>query len=135
MALRITLRDGERIIVNGAVLRSSGRTELHVENKAAILRGSEVMSPADATTPARRLYLACMRAYIQEGGDVSVHQDEIVSRLGDLMQAMASDEARACCVRFARKVAEADYYRALADCRNLIDHEARLLAAPQDRAA
>lgn len=55
MGLQIALRDGERIVVNGAVLRSRGRTELRVESKAAILRGKDIMNPRDADTPARQL--------------------------------------------------------------------------------
>ena len=81
--LRITLKDGEKIIVNGAVLRSVGRTSLCVENKVTLLRGRDVMSPDDANTPAKRLYFACMMAYIDEESRER-HQDEIVERVDAL---------------------------------------------------
>ena len=84
MSLRISLRDGEKMIVNGAVLRAVGRTDLVIENQAALLRGREIMAPDEATTPARRLYCATMMAYI-EHGDLAAHQDRIVTLLGDLM--------------------------------------------------
>ncbi|PTS77545.1 flagellar biosynthesis repressor FlbT [Sphingomonas sp. HMWF008] len=132
MTLRISLRDGEKLIVNGAVLRAIGRTDLCVENQVSLLRGREVMSPEDAVTPARRLYYACMIAYIDPHG-ATAHHDEIVRYLHDLIGALEAHEAKAACASFARKVAMGDFYRALADCRALIDYEAAALArtAPQ----
>ena len=126
MPLRIALRLGEKIIVNGAVLSASGRCELVVENNATILRGREVMTPQEANTPARRLYFACMMAYIDETGGAA-HSEDIVALLGELIDAFASTEAKTLCVRFAQKVASGEYYKALADCRKLIDYEAEAL--------
>ena len=134
MTLRISLRDGEKVIVNGAVLRSIGRTDLRVENNASVMRGRDVMAPEEATTPARRLYFACMLAYIDEGDLVS-HQNEIISRLRELMEAVESPEAKSACVSFAQKVACGQFYRALADCRWLIDYETQALARTERSAA
>ncbi|MBB5685249.1 flagellar biosynthesis repressor FlbT [Sphingobium boeckii] len=127
MSLRISLRDGEKCVVNGAVLRSEGRTNLYVENGAAILRGRDVMSPADADTAAKCLYLACMMAYI-DPAHVARHQETILAGLGDLITALGSAEARSVCIAFAEKVAALDFYSALADCRWLIAYEATALA-------
>ena len=129
MTLRISLRDGEKVIVNGAVLRSVGRTDLRLENSASVLRGHDVMTPEQATTPARRLYFACMLAYI-DSGDRSTHQDSIIELVRDLIGALTGPEAKAACVSFAHKVALGEYYAALADCRWLINYEAELLATP-----
>ncbi len=134
MTLRISLRDGEQMIVNGAVLRSIGRTDLCVENKVALLRGREVMSPDEATTPARRLYYTCMLAYIDPDG-AGAHHDKIVSFLSGLIEALESHDAKAACVSFARKVAEGDYYRALSDCRSLISYESDVISRSQLNAA
>ena len=94
MTLRISLRDGEKVIVNGAVLRSVGRTDLRLENDASVLRGHDVMTPEEANTPARRLYFACMMAYIDETNRAA-HQDSIVALVGDLISAVANVEAKA----------------------------------------
>lgn len=127
MTLRITLRDNEQMIVNGAVLRSRGRSELTVENRVAILRGREVMQPEEATTPARQLYLACMMAYIDEGGRTG-HQNRVVDLLGDLAEAFETPSAKVACAALASFIALGDNYRALGECRKLIDHEATALA-------
>lgn len=126
MTLRISLRDGEKVIVNGAVLRSTGRTDLCVENSASVLRGRDVMTSEEATTPARRLYFVCMLAYIGEG-DVAALQGQIVDIVGELIRAFEAPEARAACVSFAQKVAMGQYYRALGDCRWLITYEKQAL--------
>ena len=133
MTLRISLRDGEQMIVNGAVLRSVGRTDLCVENTVTLLRGREVMRAEEAVTPARRLYFACMMAYIDPDG-ATAHQDQIVHFLTDLMGALESYEAKASCVSFVRKVATAHFYRALADCRALIAYEDAVLGRCEPRA-
>jgi len=134
MTLKISLRDGEQMIVNGAVLRAIGRTELCVENNVALLRGREVMTAEEATTPARRLYFSCMMAYVDQGS-APRHQDEIVRYLRELMGALEARAAKAVCASFAHKVATGDYYRALADCRTLIAYEAEVFARANVEAA
>lgn len=121
--LRITLHDGERAIVNGAMLKAVGRTQLCIENKASILRGREVMPPEEATTPARKLYLACMLAYIDPEHRVT-HQDTILEMLRELLATLPGDRAKAACARFANDIAHAQYYRAISSARDLIAYEA-----------
>jgi flagellar protein FlbT len=129
MSLRISLRDGEKVIVNGAVLRSVGRTDLRLENGASVLRGQDLMTPQEANSPARRLYFACMMAYIDDG-ERTQHQDDIVQLVRALLGALKAPEAQAVCVAFAQKVACRQFYAALSECRWLINYEAELLAAP-----
>jgi len=116
MSLHITLRDGDKVILNGAVLRAVGRTQLCLENTAAILRGRDVMTPEEADTPAKRLYFACMMAYI-DPDDIDRHRETILLLVRDLLSAFESIEAKAICATFAEKVATSQFYRALADCR------------------
>lgn len=134
MTLRITLRDGEKVVVNGAVLRAMGRTEICVESSASVLRGREIMAPADADTPARQLYFHTMMAYI-DPENVEAHQDRIVAMLQQVSTLLPTDEGRVATVSFARRVASLQYYRALADCRQLISLEDALLASTGTAAA
>ena len=117
--LRITLRDGEKAIVNGAVLRAVGRTQIAVENMVSILRGREVMRPEEATTPARQLYFATMLAYIDPAGR-DAHQDAVVQLLSLLIASLGTAEARELCIRFANDLAQGEYYKALSVARELI---------------
>lgn len=52
----ISLRGGERIYVNGAVLSVDRKVTLELINDVAFLLQSQVMQVADATTPMRQLY-------------------------------------------------------------------------------
>lgn len=125
--LRINLRDGEKVVINGAVLRSVGRTDIVIENEASILRGRDVITPEEADTPAKRLYFACMMAYI-DPDHLIVHQSRLLSLFEQLLQALESREAKATCIAFANKIARCSFYHALADCRTLIAYEELALA-------
>ncbi|WP_333572713.1 flagellar biosynthesis repressor FlbT [Sphingomonas sp.] len=127
--LRITLRDGEKAIVNGAVLRAVGRTQIAVENMVSILRGREVMRPEEATTPARQLYFATMLAYIDPNGR-DAHQDAVVQLLSLLIAGLGTAEARELCIRFANDLAQGEYYKALSVARELIAMEDAATADP-----
>jgi flagellar protein FlbT len=120
--LRITLRDGEKAIVNGAVLRAVGRTQIAVENQVSILRGREVMQPEEATTPARQLYFAAMLAYI-DPANRDQHQDNVVALIGGLVATLTAPEARTACIAFAHDMATGDHYKALTAARELIGFE------------
>lgn len=123
--LKITLRDGEKVVVNGAVLRAAGRTTIWLENDASILRGREVMKPEEADTPARRLYFACMMAYL-DPDRIKEHQQSVLHLLGDLLSVFENPAAKGSCAAFAHEVAQGNFYRALTECREIIKYEALL---------
>jgi flagellar biosynthesis repressor protein FlbT len=54
--MRFSLKAGERIFINGAVLTVSQKVTLSLLNDARFLLESHVLQLADATTPMRQLY-------------------------------------------------------------------------------
>ncbi len=54
--LRICLKSGDRIFVNGAVLRADRKVTLEILNDVTFLLEHHVIGEEDATTPLRRLY-------------------------------------------------------------------------------
>lgn len=54
--LKITLRAGERIFINGGVLRVDRKVSLELMNDVVFLLEQHVMKPEDTTTPLRQLY-------------------------------------------------------------------------------
>ena len=134
MTLRISLRDGEKMVINGAVLRAVGRTDLLIESKASILRGREVMAPDEANTPARQLYFHTMMAYIDPDGS-PVHHERIIRSLQEVGRMLSGEEAQIAAGSFARHAAGMHYYRALGDCRTLIRLESEALAEVREQAA
>jgi flagellar protein FlbT len=127
MALHISLADGEMVVVNGAVLCAEGRLKLKVQNQVTILRARDVMKPEAATTPARRLYYSCMLAYIDEPNRED-HQKDIGELFGELATAFETAEAKEICINLATLLARSDFYKALTECRKLIEYEDRVLS-------
>ena len=65
MPLSIDFKAGDKIIINGAVIENLGsNSTISIHNEAAILRGKEVLSAEDSTTPASRIYFTLQCAYI-----------------------------------------------------------------------
>lgn len=124
--LRISLRDGEKVVVNGAVLRAVGRMQLVIENKASVMRGSEVMAADEATTPARQLYFHTMMAYVDPARSEE-HKGRVLIALQEVMALLPSAEAQAISASFAAKAAGLRFYKALVDCRQLMRLEAEAL--------
>ncbi len=70
--LRISLKSGERIFVNGAVLRVDRKVAIEFLNDVTFLLENHVLQPEDATTPLRQLYFIAQMILINpEGADQS----------------------------------------------------------------
>jgi flagellar biosynthesis repressor protein FlbT len=54
--LKITLRAGERIFINGGVLRVDRKVSVELMNDVIFLLEQHVMKPEETTTPLRQLY-------------------------------------------------------------------------------
>jgi len=55
-SMHLSLKAGERIYINGAVLRVDRKVTLELLNNATFLLEQHVMQPEQATTPLRQLY-------------------------------------------------------------------------------
>ena len=62
--LVLELRQGEVMIVNGAPIRFRTKTRIELTARARFLFGKQIMAPAEADSPARRIYYALQQAYI-----------------------------------------------------------------------
>jgi flagellar protein FlbT len=66
--LRISLKSGERIFVNGAVLRVDRKVALEFLNDVTFLLENHVLQPEQATTPLRQLYFIAQMILINPDG-------------------------------------------------------------------
>ena len=133
MPLKLSLKPGEKFVLNGAVLANGDkRTSLVIQNKACVLREKDIMQPQDAKTPARRVYLAIMMMYL----DAEVSEEpynEFAQRMTEFMGAIQNRQVLAACVDISRDVLQGAYYKALISCRKLFDFEQeRLNYDPQE---
>jgi flagellar protein FlbT len=132
MPLKLSLKPGEKFVLNGAVLANGDkRISLVIQNKACVLREKDIMQPENANTPARRIYLAIMMMYL-EGAASEEPYNEFALRMTEFMGALSSPAVLAACVEISRDVAQQAYYKALISCRKLFDFEQeRLTYDPQ----
>jgi flagellar protein FlbT len=67
MPLKVVLRPGEKLVVNGAVLGAGDRTAtLFLHNQAQFLRGRDMLTPESASCPGRAFYLAIQTLYLAQ---------------------------------------------------------------------
>ena len=124
MALKLSLKPGEQFVINGAVVTNGDRrTTLVVQNKASILRDRDVMREEEATTPAKRVYFACMLAYLDADAADEAYQ-RFVAVMDQFLGAVEHPRIRLTCAQVSFAMMGRDYYRALGGCRELIDYEA-----------
>jgi hypothetical protein len=62
--LVLEMRSGDMMVVNGAAIRFRGKTRIELTAHARFLFGRQIMPPAEADSPARRIYYALQTAYI-----------------------------------------------------------------------
>ncbi len=123
MALKLTLKPGEKIAINGAVVvNGDRRTEFIVENKANILRESDIMQTEDATTPARLVYLPVMMMALDSAARKTLFA-EFDRRLTEVAGVLSDTQALSLCLKISASVANGAYYKALVHCRALIEFE------------
>ncbi|HVV64493.1 MAG TPA: flagellar biosynthesis repressor FlbT [Rhizomicrobium sp.] len=123
MPLKLSLKPGEKFVLNGAVLANGDkRASLVLQNKACVLREKDIMQPAEATTPARRIYLPIMMMYLDPDGWEDYY-NEFALRMTEFMGAVETRSVLASCIEISRDVTSGAYYKALMTCRKLFEFE------------
>ena len=123
MPLKLSLKPGEKFVLNGAVLANGDkRTSLVIQNKACVLREKDIMQPEEANTPSRRIYLSIMMMYL-EGEASEEPYNEFALRMTEFMGAIQNRTVLATCVEISRDVMQGAYYKALIACRKLFEYE------------
>jgi flagellar protein FlbT len=128
--LVLAMRAGDRMLVNGAALQFQTRTSVVLSNRARFLFGKQILSPEDASTPARRVYFAIQAAYVCEEAERESYIELARDLARDYAEATTSDIAR-CLLDEA--LAELDANRcweAMRRVRELFPHDDAMLRAP-----
>lgn len=126
--MRLSLRAGERIYINGAVLRVDRKVAIELMNDATFLLESHVLQAEEATTPLRQLYFAAQTLLIEPAKAQAARalydgiRDGLLAATGEpaLREGLASADAL---------VAAGRLFEALKMIRGLYPVEAALLAA------
>lgn len=125
MSLKVELRPGEQIIIGESVITNDNqRTRLYIDGDAPILREKDIMTPAKADSPAKRIYLVIQLMYLAKSIDHL--QDDYLTFVRDLIEASPSSTPYVS--RISHEMIQGNLYRALKEARNLIDYEEKLLS-------
>jgi len=133
MPLKLSLKPGEKFVLNGAVLANGDkRISLVIQNKACVLREKDIMQPDEATTPARRIYLPIMMMYLELENSEDYYS-EFALRMTEFMGAISQPQALSACLEISRDVTSGAYYKALMQCRKLFEYEQERLDYDPER--
>ena len=130
MALKITLKPQEKMILGGAVISNgnSAGCQLIIENKVPILREKDILSENDADTPSRQLYFIIQLMYIDEENLV-IHQKNYWSLVNEIVKAAPSTVSWI--DQINEEIVSGRYYQALKLVQKLIDYEQEVIRRVQ----
>ncbi len=124
MSLKVELKPGERIIIGTAVVRNGDqRVRFFIEGEAPILREKDILTPASADTPAKKIYLSIQLMYLSP--EPGRHDDLYMAMASDFLQAVPSAAGHIDGIN--NLVLSGDLYKALRTAKTLIAYERTLI--------
>ncbi len=128
MALKLSLKPGEKFVLNGAVVANGDRrASLIVHNKASILRERDIMKEEDVNTPAKRIYFPIMLMYLDDT-EFDKYYDEFILRMTEFLSVVETPEVIEICVSISKDVMSRNYYKALVSCKKVVAFEEERLS-------
>lgn len=126
MGLRLTIKPNEQVIINGCAIRNVGPTvALHIESRADVIRGKDLLEEGSANTPVGRVYYLVQTSLIHIGARESL-LPLIQAGLADLALVFGGENLGHV-FDAANLISQGDYYKALTHLRPLLRHERNLL--------
>lgn len=134
MALRLTLKPNERIVVNGCVIRNANRRQmLLIESTADVIRAEDLLDEECEPTPVKQAYFLIQTALIRSDTRETL-VPVIQEKLADLATIFSSAVVGGV-FEAANWISQGDYYKALSALRPVMRHEEEVLARLSERAA
>ncbi|MDY6789669.1 MAG: flagellar biosynthesis repressor FlbT [Thermodesulfobacteriota bacterium] len=129
MALKITLKPNERMIIDGAVITNGSKvTDFVIENKVPVLRQSDILREEEADSPCRRIYFAIQLMYVDKENQAT-HYANFWNLAQDTVKAAPS------MVGFVDQISEHissnRYYQAIKITKKMIEYEQEVLSRAQ----
>lgn len=128
--MHITLRAGEKLFLNGAVLRADRKVSLELMNDATFLLEAHVMSVEKATSPLRQLYFI-VQMMLMNPLDVTAARGLFEASLPQMRVAYPSGAVQDALEQTQSFVAGARYFDALKVLRGVFASDDAAMAAPE----
>lgn len=125
MALKLSLKPHERLIIGGAVISNGpNKTEFVVENKVPILRHKHIIGANEADTAAKRIYFAIQLMYV-DGDHLVDHHKLYWELVHDFLN--AAPKTIGIIDQMNEFIVQNQFYDALKLARELINFEEEVL--------
>ncbi|MEP7240270.1 MAG: flagellar biosynthesis repressor FlbT [Devosia sp.] len=126
MSLKVELKPHERLIIGNCVITNSDqRARLFIDGREPILREKDILTPATATSPAKRIYLAVQLMYLDD--NIATLRGDYFALVNDIVTAAPS------CIpiidEINNDILTGALYKALRAAKRLIQYEQDLLDA------
>lgn len=132
--MKIGLKAGERLFINGAVIRAERKTNIELLNDAVFLLEAHVLQPEEATTPLRQLYFILQTMIIDPAAAGAV-QDMFHLVLGSVKSAFSNKEVLMHLDKVEELAKTDRWFEAMKVVRALYPLEASLMLAEKNRRA
>ena len=125
-SLSLLLKAGDRLFLNGAVIRADRKVRIEVLNDAIFLLGTHLLQPEDANTPLRQLYFAVQTMLVEP--DAATNAKVMALRMtASLMQAFSNREVLSGLMDIEHDIQRGKPYPALKKLRALYQFEQSIL--------
>jgi len=131
--LKISLKQGEKIYINGAVIRADRKVTLEILNDVTFLLESHVLQPGEATTPLRQLYFI-LQVLLMTPGDADEARAMFRRSLPMLLACFSDEYMLGSLKHVDRLVGEDEIFEALKVIRSLYHLEKQILDGGNDTA-
>lgn len=124
MALKVELKPGEKVVIGECVITNGDqRTRFLIEGSSPILREKDIMTTAQADTPAKRIYLAVQ--YMYTSRNPAAFHDDYFTLIRDVMHAAPS--AWPLIENINNHILTGELYKALKQAAKLMAYEKDLI--------
>ena len=126
MALKITLKPNEKVIIGGAVVTNGNtkNTDLIIENNVPVLRQKDILNKKDAMSPCSRIYFIIQLMYIDDE-NLDTHQPIYWKLVRELLD--AAPRLTGHIDEINENILGGRYYQALKLASELIHYEQEVL--------
>ncbi len=125
--MKIGLKAGERLFVNGAVIRVERRTNLELMNDAVFLLEGHILQQEDATTPLRQIYFI-LQSMVMDPASAPMMTDLFDMVLKSVRHGFSDEEVLEGLDEVAFLADQGRWFEAMKLVRNLYPIEADLMS-------
>ena len=130
-SMQIALKPGERIFINGAVIRVDRKVTIELMNDVTFLLESHVLQVEDTTTPLRQLYYVVQTMLIEPRSAKEAHR-LFREQLATLMATFRSESVLTALAQVGKLVESDRLFEALRTIRRLFMVESAILGTADE---